>query len=141
MREILFRGKGKRTKKWWYGELISEKDKNGNKTFSIFTEKSDIYLHYTVHEESVGQYTGIDDKNGVKVFEGDIVKVHDLISGISDESRDFEGAVYYSNGSFFIENQYESHYRWMDYQLEVIGNRYDNPELLRMFAVNPRNQE
>ena len=139
MREILFRGKTSQTK-WVYGDIVQEDEltyirENKN------TAENDYYKNYLVYMNTIGEYTGLDDVHRNKVFEGDIVKVHDLMPGISDESRDFEGIVYYRNGSFFIENQYELHYRWMDYQVEVLGNKYDNPELLKMFAVDPRHSK
>ena len=139
MREILFRGKTSQTK-WVYGDIVQEDEltyirENKN------TAENDYYKNYLVYMNTIGQYIGHDDIHRNKIFEGDVVKVHDLMPGISDESRDFEGVVYYRNGSFFIENQYELHYRWMDYQVEVLGNKYDNPELLKMFAVDPRHSK
>lgn len=76
------------------------------------------------------QYTGVLDFNGVEMYEGDIVKL------IEDRNRDdiFEpfiaGQVKFRNGSFYITDGTISRFRWEDYVVEVVGNIYENPELL-----------
>ena len=68
MREILFRGKTITDNKWVYGYYTS--DKNGH---YILVNYNDNIKQHTVYENSIGQWTGKHDKNGVKMFEGDIV--------------------------------------------------------------------
>lgn len=134
MREILFRGKRLDNGEWILGALYdgahftviadeilqSDWDKSQD-NFRIYGKQ--------VNLETVGQYTGIDDVHGNKVFEGDIVKVHDNMIGVEDGAEDFIGVVYYRDGSFMIITPYQLHYRWMDYTVEVIGNKFDNPEI------------
>lgn len=77
------------------------------------------------------QYTGLKDKNGVEVYEGDIVRGRDsFLAGFSQKDNLF-GVVDFQDGSFVIKNDYVTHYRWMDYELEVIGNVFENSDLLK----------
>lgn len=70
------------------------------------------------------QYIGLQDKHGREVYEGDIVR------GYDDHHEPIFGVVTFRDGSFVIKNPAIAHFRWMDYTLEVIGNAYENPELL-----------
>lgn len=114
MREIIFRGQDSRSKKWIYGYY------NGRE--NSFARIIDTYnITRLVNPETVGQYTGLCDKNGVKVFEEDIVRIFD--------GEYFSGVVKYSNeqGSFTVDDT-SLHY-WVS-DIEVIGNIHDNFELL-----------
>jgi hypothetical protein len=71
------------------------------------------------------QYTGLKDKTGKEIYEGDFVKVKDSLNG-----ETFQGYISFDCGSFIIKSSYISHYRWVDYSCEIIGNIYENPELL-----------
>lgn len=129
-REILFRGKGNRKYNsggWYHGYL--SKDCDGD---YVITE---IGFSRTVIPETVGQYTGLTDKNGKKVFEGDILSAHFDESYPDDETLLLVG----NNGYAFtlkeedsdpemIEN---SDMRFFDETFVVIGNVHDNPELLK----------
>ena len=123
MREIKFRAKIKKpyVDKWVYGYLVSE---------CYISEKNE--LGYTpVRKETVGQYTGLHDKNGKEIYEGDIV----FIKG-DTELLDIKGKVEYSNifAQFIITNTRDiiSEAEPLgDYEdIEVIGNVFDNKELL-----------
>jgi hypothetical protein len=129
MREILFRGKRKDNGEWVYGDYGRGIDGNTYiKTLWPVDETpddnyEDNWTIYAVIPETVGQYTGLKDKNGVKIFEGDIVHY--------DENED-PGAVEYLSAGFGIGRWNLGFYisTTSDKDLEVIGNIHDNPELL-----------
>lgn len=119
-REIKFRGKDE-FGDWQYGSLVINVD-----TFKIFNSMND---YEEVDEKTVGQYTGLKDKNGKEIYEGDILK--------TDLERDYL-IVVFRNGAFMFDCFDEKHY--YDIMLpvdsestcvyeEIIGNIYDNPEL------------
>lgn len=133
MREILFRGKRKDNSEWVYGNYAVT-DNNGKQHF-IFQNKA---FEFDVVPETVGQYTGITDDNGKKIFEGDILGItnddpdYDYITKVYLDCDtlcvDVQGQDYdYTSIGFAIEI-------WDDEcdQVEVIGNIYDNPELLEV---------
>lgn len=134
MREILFRGKDSITKRWVYGALVQQQDDPlREKAFIIsysnyqFGDFSEAVMH-EVDPETVGQYTGFVDKNSKKIFEGDIVSIYN--------SKAFLFAVEWNNQyvlkcttngvSDNILNVIES-----SEDVEVVGNIYDNPELIK----------
>lgn len=124
MREILFRGKRVDNGEWETGSLVITR--SGCSDEQVFlTDKMTGYLTPVI-PETVGQYTGLTDKNGKKIFEGDIV----IIKTISYE---FIGCIAYltKNVSFVCVTSHNISYP-MDSQFkyEIIGNIFDNPELL-----------
>jgi uncharacterized phage protein (TIGR01671 family) len=132
MREILFRGKTK-DGDWVEGDLVRIKDGD------IVTPY--IYYHGEVIKQTVGQFTGLTDKNGTKIFEGDIIADYfGRIYGVVEYGEGhFDGGVYKYTGFFVKTKEKEIFYdgnifdeRNTDYwnSHKVIGNIHDNPELL-----------
>ena len=128
MREILFRGKGDKKYNdgvWYYGVPI--RDFEGD--WQICTDNS----KRVVIPETIGQYTGLTDKNGKRIFEGDIVLVPyiDPIfkSTWSDTSPCERAIVKHCNGMLcveYIESGDKFTLSAMDGYMKIIGNIYDN---------------
>jgi uncharacterized phage protein (TIGR01671 family) len=72
-RQILFRGYSESLNKWVEGDLIQGNDELFKAILPI--ENQDMFEYFTVHPDSVGQFTGLCDMEGNKVFEGDVLKV------------------------------------------------------------------
>lgn len=140
MREILFRGKRKDNGEWvygWLGHLHCHNPREKTIESIYFTEITKDHngtMNIIVDYKTVGQYTGLTDKNGKKIFEGDIVKHYNN----SDDGFDI-GAMYWdetflqwkrtSIGNFHDSSFTYSMSRSCEY--EVIGNIHDNLELLK----------
>ena len=130
MREILFRGKRIDNGKWIYGWVFGEKAKSIIELDKGYIGKEGVESYYTsvVTPETVGQYTGLDDKNGMKIFEGDIL--YHPIQGKRKVYYPFSEKVS-SYGLRMIEGKVRMASTLSDgFLYEVIGNITDNPELL-----------
>ena len=125
MREIEFRGKEKDNDEWIYGSLLIDETQN---SYVIVDNQEGIGRE--VNPETIGQYTGLKDKNGKKIFEGDIVKWADYTMEIfwGEDIGIGYGFCWRPCGS--NRDYQESMTGFID-EYEVIGNIYDNPELLK----------
>ena len=125
MREILFRGKRIDNGEWVEGFYV----RLGGKDDYILTGKLSIfgsnltYEDYRVISETVGQYTGLVDKNGIKIFEGDIVSERGGESCQGYYEIDNVLIVEIPDTLLNFEMSYDCEYK-------IIGNIHDNPELL-----------
>lgn len=133
MREIIFRGKRCDNDMWVEGFYCCLYDSKGNESCRIYpgyaeTDCGDFYPDwFGVDPETVGQYTGLKDKNGKKIFEGDIVRYGDTVHKVVFEQRN--GTAYFGLVYSSIETFPFDYYQDLK-QIEVIGNIHENPELL-----------
>lgn len=137
MREILFRGKRVDNNEW----AISGDVFLGGKRKYIYIPNPDTdmsakaYLCREIIPETVGQYTGLTDKNGTKIFEGDECRLtrHCILC---------YGSITFKKGSFWFEEFNTdsvielNRLKPNNFEIEVIGNIHDNPELLKGGADN-----
>lgn len=136
-REILFRGKRLDNGEWVYGDLLQFP----NKTV-IHSTVNGCRFAFDIDQSTIGQYTGLTDNNGKKIFEGDILEYNDGFYY-------FKKSVKYNLGSFGIDcagkielnfSEYDNFLGFLEMiwdsgdinqkvgDVEVIGNIYDNPE-------------
>lgn len=135
-REILFRGKRKDNGNWIEGYFVLLAINDGLKHAIYKGTDEGRFILFEVIPETVGQFTGLCDKNGNKIFEGDILTLEDT----------YNGDVQFSCGVFGIEwTEMKRHKNLRGFgarhnlrtfedgvneDLEIIGNIFDNPELL-----------
>lgn len=142
MREILFRGKTITSKEWIYGDLLQYA---GGAQIWENTEQGKFNAQ--IIPETVGQYTGLTDKNGVKIFENDIVRYGKKNWVVNWNDETFRWEISLKDGCYqypIYDGQGYPKYvdritlGWVaaEFQLsgqlsvEVIGNKFDNPELI-----------
>lgn len=137
MREIKFRGKNIDTGKWRYGQLtIIDDDYFINYEDQVYDgEESYIdYIGNQVNPDTVGQYTGLKDKTGKEIYDGDIVEL--IVQAGYKHKRyeifyDNETAQYLMKNSEDVEDCEQFYGQLARVNLIVICNIYDNPKLLK----------
>lgn len=150
-REILFKGKRADNGKWIRGDLITTPFIRNTTQQNIvyildvtkaeydcFEDLTEDNGYFEVYPETVCQYTGLTDKNGRKIFEGDIVKTKFFgkDNGNGQNFADYDiFKIVYKDGIYLLENnrrRFSAQYipDMMGNGIKVIGNIFDNPELM-----------
>ncbi|MEK5178241.1 YopX family protein [Paenibacillus odorifer] len=129
-REIKFRGKRIDNSEWIEGYYAYRHDEEKHYIVveTVSTQGYNTYFtDYEVDPNTVGQYTGLNDKNGRKICEGDIIRWHERVT--ADYQITFTEGVFCldSNGLNNFYHHREDLVKW-----EVIGNIYENPELIEV---------
>lgn len=127
MREILFRGKSTSRAKWYYGQLV-EQGYLADESHVMGKDSciSVVGNHVSALTETLGQFTGLLDKNGKRIFEGDFLK-----SRINSELY----LIKWRDCAFVIEDCFGNVIRPTQdaithFASEIVGNIHDNPELI-----------
>lgn len=125
MKEIIFSGKRVDSDEWVYGDLIHRQVWLNQLTIiRISDDGFDHYEEYEVIPETVGQFTGLTDKNGKKIFEGDIIAKGFELYEVRWNPEQVRWGIYLGNYEVAGFTKFSEPY------FEVIGNVYDNKELL-----------
>ena len=166
MREILFRGKRLHDNKWIYGNFVSDCEGNPHIIEPRFFYEDGHHLQYEdntdtpvfIIPETVGQYTGLTDKNGKRIFEGDIVRYNTYddfdcqsVAKFGEYNQDGSAGEYSASKciGFYVDvdnftcpdlceygsNCFSNYLKQQNIlevaqYCEIIGNIHDNPELL-----------
>ena len=153
IREVIFRGKRLHDNKWIYGNFVSDCEGNPHIIEPRFFCEDGHHLQYEdntdtpvfIIPETVGQFTGLTDKNGRKIFEGDILDVSsDVAYGGVAVHRLGYFVVEFHNGcfmksalddpqlSFFDNAKRKGLYHFISTDIhKIVGNIHDNPEILK----------
>ncbi|MEQ6355147.1 YopX family protein [Lysinibacillus sp. M3] len=138
MKEIMFRGKCLGTNDWAYGSLIIKRNEF---YIGYISDVSGIWSEIQVEPKTVGQYTGLKDKNGKEIYEKDVVDIHGqkLIVHLGNHAYDTRdllvGGLFREVYGFYLESpcgSWEVNIAVVVDNVEVIGNIYKNPELLEV---------
>ena len=137
MRELLFRGQQRRKGEkvhmdgspvegsWFYGNGVLQ----GKGDFSIIYPTEPTFEKHSVYTDTLGQYTGLTDMNGKKIFEGDIVQnIITKETAIVRWYTEHSAFMLYDKNNNKIYFLYDNDFN----KIEIIGNIYDNPELFEV---------
>lgn len=136
MRDIKFRGYSKELEKWIYGFSISDFNNLGEKTIYILdiSDFNQDCINWRcqlieVGNGSIGQYTGLHDKNGKEIYEGDILKFSDVDTAIVEWNNEYSSFIVKPIQDYYFDSEILGHATEYS-EVEVIGNICENKELL-----------
>ena len=139
MREILFKAKRIDNGEWIEGYLVKACQNTYPNGYEIIDKDGINYdeldcwqpsfTSYEVDEKTICQYTGLTDKNGIKIWENDIVRCDYNYYG---DKGIYVGKVFFREDTctFLVTDMKSTNYEWWNEDKEVIGNIFDNPKLL-----------
>jgi uncharacterized phage protein (TIGR01671 family) len=138
MHKIRFRGKAVDTGKWVYGDLLQANTESVQKMAFIF---NDIGFNQRIIIATIGQYIGLQDINNIEMYEGDIVKYNKYTRFVTEEPIESgecqlsgKGIIRFKDGEFYprpVRYDIDDYwYSWGMSNFEIIGNIYDNPEIV-----------
>ena len=158
MREILFHGKRADNGEWVEGDVLQTRYHSGHIEYQIMPQ-TPVSSAYPVLPETVGQYTGLTDRNGKRIFEGDIVRYNTFddfdcqsVVKFGEYNQDGSAGEYSASKciGFYVDVDNFTCPDWCEYgsncfsnylkqqnilevaqYCEIIGNIHDNPELLK----------
>lgn len=158
--DIKFRGKSVKDGKWVYGDFFNDNGKQCfiifyNSAIEHHVGFGKCYLRTEKYEEidpaTTGLYTGLKDKNGTEIYTGDIVQIHQFLFDGNEFEQETIGVIKWGEYGWILSNiNSKTINDWMGYNngdgeaylidfyglhedgFEVIGNIYDNPELLEV---------
>lgn len=142
MREILFRGKEVESSDWYYGDIF-------HSSMNVDTTRIHDYINranVVIIPDTLGQYTGLTDKNGTKIFEGDILQGDEYPYCSDGEYNYYAEVIWFDNGccgfglcthknpKSAVRGISDGNCEWFEdfdsNNWSVVGNIYDNPELI-----------
>lgn len=120
MRTIKFRGKRLDNGEWVYGDLVHLS--NGE---ACILPEDGGWRHHLIIPDTIGQFTGLQDKNGKEIYEGDVVDFDNYLQGRS--------CVMFDSGCFRVEStNYTTTLTYhVSLHTHIVGNIHDNPELMK----------
>jgi uncharacterized phage protein (TIGR01671 family) len=121
MREIKFRGKSIDNEEWVYGSYQADVLCMGRHTI-IYSDREGLYCEDEVDPETVGQFTGLLDKNGKEIYEGDVVANSGYLGIVEWSSEMLWFHVDFGDGDPDLLADLA--------EIEVIGNKYEHPHIL-----------
>ena len=122
-----FRGFRTKTKEWVEGNLIYREEPYLHDIVTPVGNSSTI--SYAVERDSIGQWTGLKDQNGVEIYEGDILYFEPYKTHSNDRVVEYIDGAYHGR---LVRNGYSKLLAECVYETKVIGNIYENPELLEV---------
>lgn len=132
MRQIKFRGKDIETGEWLYGYLVHPIGKNPRVYVQdVKTEGVASFFVYDVEESTVGQFTGLLDKNGNEIYEGDIIVEHFIEEDVTYVCKYIEEFACFAFDKDIKYGEYYYLQKIDSPKLQIIGNIHDNPEILK----------